>query len=61
MRDEIADHPELGEESQNGGSTAPTTNAGTPLPSALSGKLKLNFNTNKLANGGSSGVHSDED
>jgi ATP-dependent helicase STH1/SNF2 len=59
IRDEISEHPELGDEdsSRNGGSTAPTTNNGTPAP-----KLKLNFNTNSnFANGGSSGQQSDDD
>ncbi|KAH8658684.1 putative chromatin structure-remodeling complex subunit snf21 [Tricladium varicosporioides] len=64
IRDEISEHPELGgddDSSRNGGSTAPTTNAGTPLPSAASGKLKLTFNSSQYANGGSSGVQSDDD
>jgi ATP-dependent helicase STH1/SNF2 len=61
MADEIADHPELGDQdsSLNGGSTAPTTNAGTPMP-ASAAKLKLNFNKS-MANGGSSGVQSDDE
>ncbi|KAG9233451.1 putative chromatin structure-remodeling complex subunit snf21 [Amylocarpus encephaloides] len=61
IQDEIADHPELADEdsSRNGGSTAPTTDAGTPMPSAASGKLKLTVN--KQTNGGSSGVQSDNE
>ncbi|CAG8983113.1 hypothetical protein HYALB_00004556 [Hymenoscyphus albidus] len=61
IRDEVSDHPELGDDdsSRNGGSTAPTTNSGTPIPSMTSGKLKLTVNKNM--NGGSSGVQSDDD
>lgn len=61
IREEINEHPELGDNddsSRNGGSTAPTTNQGTPMPST---KLKLTFNNSQYANGGSSGVASDED
>ncbi|KAF4629144.1 hypothetical protein G7Y89_g9001 [Cudoniella acicularis] len=64
MSEELSEHPELGDledSSGNGSSTAPTTNAGTPLPSTTSGKLKLNFNSSQYANGGSSGVQSDDD
>lgn len=66
IRDELNDHPELGDldesSSRNGGSTAPTTSAGTPLPQSVSsGKLKLNFNSSQAANGGSSGLQSDDD
>ncbi|RDL40593.1 putative chromatin structure-remodeling complex subunit snf21 [Venustampulla echinocandica] len=65
IREELIDHPELGDfddSSRNGGSTAPTTNAGTPLPAApSSGKIKLTFNNSQYANGGSSGVQSDDD
>lgn len=54
------EHPELGDDSsRNGGSSgAPTMSAGTPIPS--SGKLRLTFNASR-ANGGSSGVQSDDD
>ena len=58
IQDEIREHPELGDRedsSPNGGSTAPTTNAGTPVPGPSNGKIKLVFNANALANGGSSG------
>jgi ATP-dependent helicase STH1/SNF2 len=65
IREELSEHPELGDlddDSRNGGSTAPTTNAGTPMPSTVpSGKLKLTFNSSQYANGGSSGVQSDDD
>lgn len=65
IRQEISEHPELGDldgSSQNGGSTAPTTSAGTPMPTtASSGKLKLTFNKDQYANGGSSGLQSDDD
>jgi len=65
IREEIAEHPELGDSddfSRNGGSTAPTTNAGTPLPvSTSTGKIKLTFNNSQYANGGSSGIQSDDD
>jgi len=65
IREEINEHPELGDNddsSRNGGSTAPTTNAGTPLPTASSsGKLKLTFNNSQYANGGSSGLQSDDE
>jgi ATP-dependent helicase STH1/SNF2 len=65
ISEELNEHPELGDQddsSRNGGSTAPTTNAGTPLPSTgNSGKLKLTFNNSQYANGGSSGVQSDDD
>jgi len=58
IREEINEHPELGDDdsSRNGGS-APTTTTGTPMPS---GKLKL-INSANYANGGSSGVQSDDD
>ena len=63
IRDEINEHPELGDiddSSRNGGSTAPTTNNGTPAPAT---KLKLTFNSGNphFANGGSSGQQSDDD
>ena len=63
IRDEINDHPDLGDlddSSRNGGSTAPTTTNGTPAPAT---KLKLTFNSgnSQLANGGSSGQSSDDD
>jgi ATP-dependent helicase STH1/SNF2 len=65
IREELTDHPELGDlddSSRNGGSTAPTTSAGTPMPATISsGKLKLTFNKDQYANGGSSGAQSDED
>lgn len=64
IREEVSEHPELGdgdESSRNGGSTAPTTGAGTPVPAPSSGKLKLTFNNSQFANGGSSGVQSDDD
>ncbi|RQM07216.1 hypothetical protein DH86_00000907 [Scytalidium sp. 3C] len=66
IRDEIAEHPELGDlddSSRNGGSTAPTTSAGTPLPTTGSGgKVKLTFNNpNNFANGGSSAAQSDDE
>ncbi|TVY27762.1 Chromatin structure-remodeling complex subunit [Lachnellula hyalina] len=66
IRDELNDRPELGDlddsSSRNGGSTAPTTSAGTPMPpSTSSGKLKLTFNNSQIANGGSSGIQSDDD
>ena len=58
IRDEISEHPELGDEdSRNGGSTAPTTTAGTPVPT----KIKLTLKNSQYANGGSSGVQSDDD
>jgi len=63
IREELNDHPELGDlddSSRNGGSTAPTTSAGTPMP-ASSGKLKLTFNKDQYANGGSSGLQSSDD
>ncbi|KAI6709815.1 hypothetical protein JHW43_007674 [Diplocarpon mali] len=59
IRDEISEHPELGDDEapRNGGSTAPTTNAGTPNPaSAQRGRNKPS-----TANGGSSGLQSDDD
>jgi ATP-dependent helicase STH1/SNF2 len=63
VRDEINEHPELGDlddSSRNGGSTAPTTTNGTPAPAT---KLKLTFNSGNshFANGGSSGQQSDDD
>lgn len=62
IREEINEHPELGDEesSRNGGSTAPTTNNGTPAPAT---KLKLTFNggNSQFANGGSSAAQSDDD
>ena len=62
MREEIAEHPDLDDDSsRNGGSTAPTTNAGTPAPSAGPTKLKITFNNSQFANGGSSGVPSDDE
>ena len=64
IQDEIREHPELGDgedSSPNGGSTAPTTNAGTPVPGPSNGKIKLVFNANALANGGSSGRQSDDE
>merc|ERR1711964_200256 len=64
IQDEIREHPELGDRedsSPNGGSTAPTTNAGTPVPGPSNGKIKLVFNANALANGGSSGRQSDDE
>jgi ATP-dependent helicase STH1/SNF2 len=62
IRDEVSEHPELGDEdSRNGGSTAPTTSAGTPLPTS-NPKLKLTFKKDsQYTNGGSSGVQSDDD
>jgi ATP-dependent helicase STH1/SNF2 len=60
----LSDHPELGDlddSSRNGDSTAPTTSAGTPMPAVSSGKLKLTFNKDQYANGGSSGVQSDDE
>ncbi|KAG9242332.1 SNF2 family N-terminal domain-containing protein [Calycina marina] len=57
--EEISEHPELGEEeSRNGGSTAPTTTQGTPVPPT---KLKLTMKSSQYANGGSSGAQSDDD
>ncbi len=64
LREEVNAHPELGDmddSSRNGDSTAPTTSAGTPMPAVSSGKLKLTFNKDQYANGGSSGVQSDDD
>jgi ATP-dependent helicase STH1/SNF2 len=64
IQDEENEHPELADldgSSRNGGSTAPTTSAGTPLASAVPGKLKLTFNSSLYGNGGSSGMQSDED
>ena len=63
MRDELNDHPELGDfDDSLGSSTAPTTSAGTPLATpALGSKLKLTFNNSQFANGGSSGIQSDDD
>ncbi|CZT52557.1 probable SNF2 family ATP-dependent chromatin-remodeling factor snf21 [Rhynchosporium secalis] len=64
IQEEIKEHPELGEgegSTPNGGSTAPTTNAGTPNPGPSSGKIKLVFNANITGNGGSSGRQSDDD
>ncbi|KAH6719872.1 SNF2 family N-terminal domain-containing protein [Leptodontidium sp. 2 PMI_412] len=64
IQDEIRDHPELGDgddSSPNGGSTAPTTNTGTPVPGPSNGKIKLIFNANATTNGGSSGRQSDDD
>ncbi|KAK0124425.1 hypothetical protein ONS95_009384 [Cadophora gregata] len=64
IQDEIKEHPELGDgddSSPNGGSTAPTTNAGTPVPGASNGKIKLVFNASAIANGGSSGRQSDDE
>lgn len=64
MRDAINDHPELGEleNARNGGSSGPTTNAGTPVASGGGSKLKLTFNANSaFTNGGSSARQSDED
>ena len=65
IREELNEHPELGDlddSSRNGSSTAPTTSAGTPLPTTTSsGKLRLTFNNSQYANGGSSGVQSDDD
>ena len=60
---ELDEHPELngqGDNSRNG-STAPTTNTGTPIPSAPVGRIKLNLSKPRVANGGSSGVQSDDD
>ncbi|KFY06624.1 hypothetical protein V492_07895 [Pseudogymnoascus sp. VKM F-4246] len=57
IQDEISDHPELGDQdgsSRDGGSTAPTTNTGTPAP-----RLKLNFSN--YVNGGSSAAQSDDE
>ncbi|KAI9646253.1 transcriptional regulator [Ciborinia camelliae] len=64
IQDEINEHPELGvegdETSRNGGSTAPTTSAGTPMPApGPTTKLKLTFN--KQANGRTSSIPSDDD
>ncbi|PQE11414.1 putative SNF2 family ATP-dependent chromatin-remodeling factor snf21 protein [Rutstroemia sp. NJR-2017a BVV2] len=64
IQDEINEHPELSgegdESSRNGGSTLPTTSAGTPIPAGPSTKLKLNFK--KPTNGGaSSSVQSGDD
>ncbi|QSZ34995.1 hypothetical protein DSL72_007857 [Monilinia vaccinii-corymbosi] len=64
IQDEINEHPELGpdgdETSRNGGSTAPTTSAGTPMPApAPTTKLKLTFN--KQTNGRSSSIQTDDD
>jgi ATP-dependent helicase STH1/SNF2 len=64
VREELNEHPELGDlddSSRNGDSTAPTTSAGTPMPAVSSGKLKLTFNKDQYANGGSSGMQSDDD
>jgi ATP-dependent helicase STH1/SNF2 len=65
IRDELNDHPEFGDlddSSRNGGSTAPTTSAGTPMATtAASGKIKLTFNNAQYTNGGSSGIQSDDD
>ncbi|TGO28016.1 hypothetical protein BPAE_0033g00180 [Botrytis paeoniae] len=65
IQDEINEHPELGpdgdETSRNGGSTAPTTSAGTPMPApGPSTKLKLTFNK-QPANGRSSSMQTDDD
>lgn len=61
---EIDEHPELsghGDDSRNG-STAPTTNNGTPIPSAPTGRIKLNLSKPRVAaNGGSSGAQTDDD
>ncbi|KAF8848864.1 hypothetical protein BDZ45DRAFT_810423 [Acephala macrosclerotiorum] len=63
IRDEVAEHPELDpdDSSRNGGSTAPTTQAGTPMPQTSSTKLKLTFNGSQQANGGGSGNQSDDE
>jgi len=57
VQDELKEHPELGEDRD--GSTAPGTSTGTPVPASQ--KLKLTFNNSQYANGGSSGVQSDDD
>ncbi|KAK2630199.1 hypothetical protein QTJ16_001019 [Diplocarpon rosae] len=59
IRDEISEHPELGddESSRNGGSTAPTTNSGTPNPASA----QRSKNKSSAANGGSSALQSDDD
>jgi len=62
VQDELNEHPELGDfegSSRDGGSTAPTTSAGTPA--AAPPKLKLNFNSSAYGNGGSSAAQSDEE
>ncbi|KAI9746662.1 MAG: hypothetical protein M1818_000376 [Claussenomyces sp. TS43310] len=64
IEDELNDHPELSDlegSSRNGGSTAPTTSAGTPLASATPGKLKITFNSSLYGNGGSSAAQSDDE
>jgi ATP-dependent helicase STH1/SNF2 len=65
IRNELNEHPELADlddMSRNGGSSAPTTSAGTPIPNAAPAtKLKLTFNNSSYANGGSSGAQSDDD
>lgn len=59
---ELDEHPELSghDNDSRNGSTAPTTNTGTPIPSAPS-RIKLNLSKPRIANGGSSGVQSDDD
>ncbi|KAL3419469.1 rsc complex subunit [Phlyctema vagabunda] len=58
ITEELSEHPELAE--LEGGSVAPTTGTATPV---IGGKLKINFNKkdDQYANGGSSGVQSDDD
>lgn len=68
IQEELTEHPELADldgASGNGGSSAPTTNAGTPRQSsAAPSKLKITFNNSQLNtkdNGGSSAAQSDDD
>ena len=69
LKEEAAKHPEMQDlddlsTSADGRSTAAVSSAGTPMASGNTGtKLKLTFNNNKdgYANGGGSGMVSDDD
>ncbi|KAI0480562.1 SNF2-family ATP dependent chromatin remodeling factor snf21 [Xylariaceae sp. FL0804] len=61
-QEELNDHPQLAELEGSSGkdsSTAPTTSAGTPQPSASATRIKLVTNGTGQANGGATGMQSD--
>ncbi|KAI4185235.1 MAG: hypothetical protein L6R41_004239 [Letrouitia leprolyta] len=67
LKAETADHPEFRDYDDSsstpadGQSTAGASTRGTPMPVGNAPKLKLTFNRNGVANGGDSGMQSDDE
>lgn len=67
LKAETANHPEFRDYDDSSStpadaqSTAGASNRGTPMPAGNAPKLKLTFNRNEMANGGDSGMQSDDE